>query len=328
MSPLTKSNAVEARVALTCEYLCEEKSNTSASLTPLRRRRSSVSSSTSLSSSWLDSSSASESASSQSGRSYLEDDHIKNIFKSLQNVTIADDGIEKNSTNFDEKRKRSRSSRPRQLSLEDKLNPTAAPFVPGASPNKQDFEVISIHSPYNAEGEYIPPPGLSVPSDLSSPSPVENAATPVQLNHSSHIPPPDYAPCDQSPPWSNAFASGINPAIDVQIREFNAHAAVGSNSSWTEDELGFFAGQISTHAYFAAEDAQGTTAQFALFVLQAFEATRGEMLAQSFLWSLRQHAMQAFMTSWDSVRETLTFDMKKRRPHCDPQLPFFLLGLS
>ncbi|RXW23787.1 hypothetical protein EST38_g2064 [Candolleomyces aberdarensis] len=295
MSILTEHHAVQAQVALTCGDPNEKGSNTTTSFSPLRRRRSSVSSSTSLSSRWPDSSSTS--ASSQSGRSVLEDDQIRSIFKSLKNVTIADHGLEELAPSTKEL-KRSPPPKPKRLSSEDRLNPTAVPFVPGASPTQQDFEVISTHSPYNAGGDYMPPPGLPPPEVLPH-NPVEGAVTTVQLEHPSHLPPPDYAPCDQPPPWSNAFASGINPAIDVQIREFHAHAAVTSNPKWTEDELAFLASQISTHAYFATEDPEHTTAQFALFILQALQTTHGEMLAQSFLWNLRQHAMQAFMTSWD-----------------------------
>ncbi|KAJ2919215.1 hypothetical protein MD484_g1276, partial [Candolleomyces efflorescens] len=298
MSTLAEQDAVQAPVALTYE---DKGSNTAPSFSPLRRRRSSVSSSTSRSSGWPDSST---SASSQSDRSTLEDDDIKGIFKSLDNVTIAGHGLEELPPSFKEL-ECSSPPKPKTLSPDDKLNPTAAPFVPGSSPTRQDFEVISTHSPYHAAPEHMPPPGLPLP-ELPPHNLVESTITPVQLEPILYIPPPNYTPCDQPPPWSNAFALGINPAIDIQIRKFHANAVVKSNPKWAEDELAFFASQISTHAYFATEDAEHTTAQFALFVVEAFQAIHGEMLAQSFLWNLRQHAMQAFMTSWDPVRKTLT----------------------
>lgn len=233
----------------------------------MRRARSSSSASSS-------SSLCASSSSTSSSLSSLESYELQDIFNTVQNVLISNDKVwgpppPRTSVvplEFGVRPKR------RSLSVEDKLNPQAAPFVPGKG---------------QSQSKNDPPPPPSPTSQTNSFDAYYEAASPPQTH------------------WSLYFEAGTShdAIANDYICESNAVAAITSNAQWSDEELFFFASHFPGKVYSSTHSSEYPVAPFALSVYQAFEYTHGPMEAQRFLLALRQHSVNAFMNAWSKVRE-------------------------
>lgn len=191
----------------------------------------------------------------------------------------------------------------------EQLNPKAAAFVPGngvraAKPPSPQLETVYYDEDseddlgstyYPDEGQHLSrPPGLSVPSGLRTPT---NALHTVQQLYAQYPEDPNM------PPWARYFMVGSSaPAgYDPAMRDLTANALVSSLPQWSDEELMFFASQFPSKAYSSTEAGEHPVALFAFAVYNAFGMVHGDIAAQAFLWSLRQHSIFAFTNAWSIV---------------------------
>lgn len=237
------------------------------------------------------------SSSSSSSLSSLESYEIQEIFKRIENITITDKAsgpppqASAVQLELPFRPAAQRNQRRLTLSSEGKLDPKAAPFIPGPL---SSYKAQGIGC--NAGMSLGPPPGLLTPS----------GSTAWQ-----HIDSPDASPAesfdayyDPAPPpaihWWYYLEAGTahDATADDLIRESNAVAAVTSNEHWSDEEMFFFASHFPGKVYSSVRSQEYPVAPFALSVYQAFESQKDVLTAQRFLMALRQHSMNAFMNSW------------------------------